>query len=119
MTAAKTPAELSDAAAEAVRAQIHATLSKSSNGWQYPGDAYSVVANLAHMATMLPQALDQITQLINDLNESGHLRSDKDTLDDDLGEVFYGLDAARIAANQLYGALNRAHAGLGPIAYKD
>jgi hypothetical protein len=96
----------------------HRTLT-TGGGWQYPGDAYNVVGNLAETAMMLPQAIEQITRLIADLNETGRLRSDKGTLDADLGEVFYGLDAARNAANQLYGALNRAHGGLGPIGMKD
>jgi hypothetical protein len=71
------------------------------------------------MAMRLPQALEQIIRLVSDLNEEGHLRSDKDQLEHDLGETFRGLDEARIAAEKLYSSLNRAHQGLGPIAYKD
>lgn len=114
----KTPAKLADEAAEAIRAINHLTRS-SRDDWQYPGDVYSLVANLSQMAMMLPQALEQASRLIDKLNEGGHLRSDKDQLDQDLGEVFYGLDDARNAAEKLYGSLNRAHSGLGPIAYKD
>jgi hypothetical protein len=114
-----TPAQHADNAAEAVRAINHATLQQSSNGWQYPGDAYSTVGNLSQMAMMLPQALEQIERLIVDLNESGHLHSDKDRLEHDLDETVRGLEEAQIAANKLYGALNRAHSGLSPIAYKD
>lgn len=113
-----TPANNADAAAEAVRAINHLTRSQH-DGWQYPGDVYSLVGNLAQMAMMLPQALEQASRLIADLNEAGHLRSDKDTLEHDLGETFYGLDDARNAAQKLYGSLNRAHSGLSPIAYRD
>lgn len=115
---AKTPAQLADEAAEAVRAINHLTRSRGDD-WQYPGDVYSLVGNLAQMAMMLPQALEQASRLIADLNEGGHLRSDKDQLEHDLGETFYGLDDARNAAQKLYGSLNRAHSGLSPIAYKD
>jgi hypothetical protein len=114
----KTPAQHADNAAEAVRALNHATLSPSDD-WQYPSDAYSTVGNLAHTAMMLPQALEQIERLIVDLNEAGHLRSDKNQLEHDLNETVRGLEEAQIAANKLYGALNRAHSGLSPIAYKD
>jgi hypothetical protein len=113
-----TPANNADAAAEAIRAINHLTLSPR-DGWQYPGDAYSTVGNLTQMAMMLPQALEQIERLIVDLNEAGHLRSDKDQLEHDLDETVRGLEEAQIAANKLYGALNRAHSGLSPIAYKD
>jgi hypothetical protein len=113
-----TPAQLADEAAAKVRLINHLTRSPR-DGWEYPGDAYSTVGNLAHMAMMLPQAIDQITRLIVDLNEAGHLRSDKDQLEHDLDETVRGLEEARIAANKLYGTLNRAHAGLSPIAYKD
>jgi hypothetical protein len=115
-----TPAQLADAAAESVRLLNHATLAwNQGEDWQYPGDAYSVVGNLSQMAMMLPQALTQITRLIADLNEGGHLRSDKDRLEDDLGETFRGLEEARIAAEKLYSSLNRAHSGLSPVAYQD
>ena len=114
----KTPSQLADEAAQAVRAINHLTLSPGDD-WQYPGDVYSLVGNLSQLAMMLPQALEQASRLMTGLNESGHLRSDKDQLDQDLGEVFYGLDDARNAAQKLYGALNRAHNGLGPISYRD
>jgi len=115
---AKTPAELADQAAEAVRAINHLTRSPGDD-WQYPGDAYTVVGNLAYMAGMLPQLLEQITRLIADLNESGHLRSDNNQLEQNLTDTLLGLDTARLAAEQLYAGLNRAHSGLSPIAYKD
>lgn len=115
---AQTPAQLADQAAEAVRAINHLTMSPRDD-WQYPSDVYSLVGDLSRMAMMLPQALEQASRLIADLNEGGHLRSDKDQLEHDLGETFYGLDDARNAANKLYGALNRAHSGLSPIAYQD
>ena len=41
---AKTPAQLADDAAEAIRGLIHATMS-TRPGWEYPADAYSVVGN--------------------------------------------------------------------------
>lgn len=113
----RTPAQISDEAAEAVRALNHRTRVESDD-WQYPGDAYSTVSNLAYLAGGLPQALTQIRALMQRLESSGNLRSDKDSIGSDLHETYAGLDDAKAAAEQLYTALNRAHAGLGPIAYE-
>lgn len=113
-----TPASHAGAASDAIRALNHATLSPR-DGWQYPGDAYSVVGNLAHMAMMLPQALDQIGALIEPLDTGGRLRSDRDTLAADLENTYGGLADAHDAARNLYEALNRAHQGLGSVAYKE
>ncbi|CAK7288636.1 hypothetical protein [Streptomyces misionensis] len=118
---AKTPAELSDSAAESVRSLNHATLQQSSNGWQYPGDAYSVVGNLAHMAGMLPQAIGQLESLIGSLEDGGNLRSDQGP-EDLPGRLieFHGAIADAIGqAHALQRALDRAHQALGAIAYEE
>lgn len=114
----KTPAQLADDAAEAVRALNHATKA-SGEEWQYPGDAYSTVGDLSTMAMRLPQALEQIHNFIGQLTATGKLRSDRDTLDADLSETQAGLHEAVTAADHLHQALNRAHSGLSSIAYKD
>lgn len=114
----KTPAQLAEQASEAIQALNHLTQSPR-EGWQYPGDVYSLVASLSQMAMKLPQALDQAQQLIAELDGGGNLRSDKDQLENDLREALLGLETARVAAEQLYAGLNRAHSGLGPIGYKD
>lgn len=115
---AKTPAQLADDAGEAVRAINHLTLSPR-DGWWYPGDAYSVIGNLAHMAGMLPQAITQTRSLIARLDAEGRLRSDKDTLDTDLAAAYAGLEVAAAAAQTLHQALSRAQSGMSPIAYKE
>ena len=115
----KTPAQLADDAAEAIRAVNHLTRSLGSEGWQYPGDAYSVVGNLSEAAMRLGQALNQVAAFVRELHDEGHLRSDKDTLDADVNAATGGLYDAFDASQQLYEALNRAHSGLSPIAYKD
>ncbi|MDX2997988.1 hypothetical protein [Streptomyces scabiei] len=114
----QTPAELANQTAEAIRAINHLTMSPR-DGWTYPSDAYSVVGGLSRMAMMLPQALDQIGALIEPSDTGGHLYSDKGTLAADLENTYGGLADAHDAAKALYEALNRAHSGLSPIAYKD
>ncbi|WP_331724051.1 hypothetical protein [Streptomyces erythrochromogenes] len=110
----KTPVSVTDTAAEAIRDLNHLT-----PDLQYPGDAYSTVANLSALAMRLPQALEQIAAFVKGLEEQGRLRSDKDTLDEDLAATYAGLNVAAAAAQTLYGALDQAHQGLGPVAYKD
>ncbi|MER7050487.1 hypothetical protein ABT391_37315 [Streptomyces jumonjinensis] len=117
---AKPPAKLADDAYEALRALNHATLStKGAADWEFPGDAYSVVGNLSQAAMVLPQALEQTEALVKHLEASGNLRSDRNTLDTDLAATYHGLAEAQAAAQTLFEALNRAHSGLSPIAYKD
>jgi hypothetical protein len=116
----KTPAQLADEAAEAVRAINHLTMSPRDD-WQYPGDAYSVVGNLAHMAGGLPQAIGQLESLIGSLEDEGRLRSDKGP-DDLPGRLvdFHGAIADAIGhAHALQRALSKAHQALSPIAYQD
>jgi len=113
------PAAIVDAAALEIRALNHRTLAAGGEGWQYPGDAYSAVGGLVQLAMMLPQALDQIGDLLEGMDIDGNLRSDKDTLTADLENTYGGLADAHDAAKKLYEALNRAHSGLSPITYKD
>ncbi|CAM5244574.1 hypothetical protein SANTM175S_09779 [Streptomyces antimycoticus] len=70
-----TVVELSDAAAEAIRQLNHAT--GKPDGLEYPGDAYSTVANLKTLVQRLPQALEQIEAFITGLHTDGHLTSDR------------------------------------------
>ncbi|WP_052411139.1 hypothetical protein [Streptomyces sp. NRRL S-118] len=114
----KTPAQLAATADDAIRALNHATLGRQAD-WEYPGDAYDVVGNLAHMAGMLPQAIEQIAQLLKRLEGEDHLKSDRGSLDADLAAAYDGLTIAAGAAETLRGALDRAQNGLGAVAYKD
>ncbi|MEU3228410.1 hypothetical protein ABZ695_35365 [Streptomyces sp. NPDC006976] len=116
MTAPKNPSRLAADAADAIRGLNHATLSTGQLDWEFPADAYSVVGGLAQMAAGLPQALDQIGALPESL--TGHLSSDRGTLDADLADAYGALADAHDAAHALYEALNRAHSALSPIAYK-
>lgn len=116
----KTPAQLADAAAEATRALNHATQS-ARDGWTYPADAYSTVADLARMASMLPQALVQIGRFMDALEETGRLISDKgpDDLSGRLEGFHVAMRTAEDHARILGRSLDRAHQALGPVAYKE
>jgi hypothetical protein len=118
---AQTPAKLSDTAAEAIRALNHATLNRPNLDWQYPGDAYTTVANLSLLAGYLPQAISQIESLIGALEDGGNLSSDLGP--EDLPGRLIGFHRAMAdainQAHNLRSALNTAHQALGPIAYKE
>ncbi|MDW6061340.1 hypothetical protein SAZ11_29310 [Streptomyces sp. FXJ1.4098] len=115
-----TAAELSDAAAEAIRQLNHLTR-QTGSGLEYPGDAYSTVANLSTLAMRLPQSLVQILAFMDRLGHEGHLRSDNGPGDlatrlEDLRE---GIAAAQRCAEALHVCLNRAHNALSPIGYAE
>lgn len=114
----KTPSQLADQAAEAVRSLNHATLSKRP-GWEYPSDAYDVVGNLARLAMVLPQALQQTGRFFDDLANTRHMGVDADgtsvvEMQVDLGAA---LTAAVGSAQVLYLQLSRAHAVLSHATY--
>jgi tRNA A58 N-methylase Trm61 len=116
-TEPKTPAQLADDAAEAIRALNHATLSPR-DGWEYPADAYSVVGNLGTLVMRLPQVLEQLTEFVEKLHQDGHVKADTgDTI-----ERLYNLGAAKgdavDAADRLRSALDEMHAALSPLAYQ-
>jgi len=103
------------AAAESIRALNHTLYA----GFDQPGDAYSTVGGLSHPVSMLPQALTMIRDAVQTLERSGELRSDRDTLTDDLALAYEGLEQAALDAQTLYESLARAHGGLSHIGMQD
>jgi hypothetical protein len=115
----RTPAQQADAAAEAIRSLNHLTKGTGED-WQYPGDAYDAVGNLATMAQRLPQALEQIGRMIERLAAQDHIRSDKGG--DGSGDVtaaLIGLRAAKRDADALGSHLNAVHSALSPLAWRE
>lgn len=119
MTEPKTPAQLADDAAEAIRALNHATQS-SRPGWEFPADAYSVVGELGTLVMRLPQLLQQVEAHIQRLSDADHIRSDRGG--DGAEEVTAARDAlgrASTDAVSMQAALDTAHSALSPLAYQD
>jgi hypothetical protein len=73
----KTAIEHAAAAAEAIRAINH--LTRHASALPYPCDAYAVLGRLAWMASMLPQACQQITQRLEKLDDDGLIGIDPGT----------------------------------------
>jgi hypothetical protein len=119
VTDLKTPAQLADDAAEAVRALNHATLS-TRDGWQFPADAYSVIGNLREMSQRLPQLLQQVEGFLQDLADGDHIRSDRGGNGAaEVNAALDGLDRAREDAVTMTAALDTVHSALSPLAYQE
>jgi hypothetical protein len=118
---AKTPAQLADDAAEAVRSANHATFTAGpALGWEFPSDAYDVIGHLQAMVQRLPQLLQQTGAHVQRLADSGHVRSDRGGNGAD--EVAAALDAigrASADAVAMAAALDTAHSALSPLAWQD
>jgi len=112
---AQPPAQIASAAAESIRSLNHALYA----GLDYPGDAYSLVGNLARLVSMLPQALTMTRGAVQKLADADQLRSDRGTLPDDLADTYGGLDEAASMAQELYQALNATHGALSHLGLKD
>lgn len=120
MTTDRTPAQLADDAAEAIRSANHATLTSPREGWEFPSDAYDVVGALLVMVQRLPQLLEQTGAHVQQLADEGHVRSDRGGNGAD--EVAAALDAigrASADAVAMAAALDTAHSALSPLAYQD
>ena len=119
MTDAKTPAQLADQAAEAVRALNHLTGTPQAD-WEYPADAYSVIGNLEAMAQRLPQLYGQISRFLQRLADEDHIRSDRGGNGaEEVAAAIDGLTRAAEDATAMAAALDTVHSALGPLAYQD
>jgi hypothetical protein len=116
----KTPAQLADVAAEAIRSLNHATLpADREEGWEFPADAYSVVGNLGTLVMRLPQALEQLTEFVERLDAGGHVRADGGDTGDRMVALRAGTGDAVAAAERLRAALDEMHAALSPLAWQE
>lgn len=72
MTENRTPAQLADDAAQAIRALNHATY-PGKGGLDYAGDAYEVIGALRALAECLAQTVDQLGTFLFELHIAGRL----------------------------------------------
>lgn len=86
--------ELAEAAAEAVRALNHATLPNGGGGPRYPSGIYGTLAELATLANRLPQALQQLSTVLQRQHAAGHVAIDAGTRY--AGEPAAAVDAAAV-----------------------
>ncbi len=120
----KTPAQLADDAAEAIRAINHKTLG---GGYEHPSDVYDVVGGLAHLVRMLPQALQQAQGFIEKLNSTGELGHDSSEDPDAevtevsacVGAIQEATDGAVDALDILRQELDVLHTETGHLYHRD
>jgi hypothetical protein len=89
------------------------------DGWEFPGDAYSAVAELADLGRKLGQAIEQSVRPVVATSEAGRLTVD-DGGDPDVAmvRVQSRRSEAVYAALRLSHALNELHSALGPLGSK-
>jgi hypothetical protein len=75
MSISENPYTYPDRAGNAIRTFNHVSQSPR-EGWQYPGDAYAALGNLAYLTGMLGQAIEQATRPVEWTVERGQLRMD-------------------------------------------
>ncbi|WP_328632024.1 hypothetical protein [Streptomyces sp. NBC_00356] len=85
-------------------------------GWEFPGDAYSAVAELADLARKLGQAIDQSVRPVQTTSDAGRLTVD-DGGDPDVAmvRVQNRRGQAVYAALRLSYALDELHSALSPL----
>ncbi|GGQ35913.1 hypothetical protein GCM10010250_01240 [Streptomyces althioticus] len=108
-------ATLADQAAEAIRGINHTTRTPG-EGWQYPGDAYTLIGTLAHLSRMLPQAITQAIQPVTDAHQADRLTVDDGT--DPAQAASRAVQTTRLAisrAMHLSQALDAVHSALAPL----
>lgn len=109
------PARHLNTAAEQIRAWNHATIDPGP-GWEQPGDTYTALGHLAHMARMLPQAIHQVTLPAVRTYEAGQLRVDGGQgIELQMAVMRQARAEAHLAARHLADALDRLHASTGPM----
>lgn len=109
-----TPADHANAAADAVNALNHATLTPTDAGWEHPADAHDVIGGLDRAASGLPQAIEQTWALLNRAKRDRRLRSTRDA-DTDLAAAKTALRDAAATAQYLQTALARAHSATSSL----
>jgi hypothetical protein len=96
---ARTVTELASDAGEAIRTMNH--LTRTRDGWAYPGDLYATLGDLARLVHALPQLLNQSAAWLETGERDGRLRTDHPAI-----ELGASVDSARLA---LQAAAHAAH----------
>lgn len=109
------PSRLLDSAAEQVRAFNHASISTGED-WRFPSHSYDAVGNLAHLARMLSQAIEQATFPVERTHRAGRLVIDGGLdADEQVRRMRHALAAATAHAADLAAALDRMHSATSPF----
>lgn len=110
MPESRTPVQVAGEIAEAVRTLNYMTGAGESVELEYPGDLYSVVANLKITAQRLPQLFDQMGRWLTAEHKAGRIAHDHGgDAGEYVGAVVDALGRARQDAETLSASLDTAH----------
>lgn len=116
MNLTRTPSELADDAAEAVRSLNHVTMHR--DAYKEPADINSTVANIEAMVHMLPQFLTQTTRTLQAMAESPGIRIDSGTDSSErVAETVHALTAAQRALQAVGAQLYEANQRLSTMGW--
>ncbi|HET6636813.1 MAG TPA: hypothetical protein VFH77_17490 [Streptomyces sp.] len=111
----RSPDHHASRAADQVRAFNHATV-VTDDGWQYPGHSYHAIGCLAHLARMLPQAIEQAALPVERTHKDGRILVDGGgDPAQAVQSLRQALAAAVTSANALAAALDQAHTASSPM----
>ncbi|KMS67210.1 hypothetical protein ACH49_28755 [Streptomyces leeuwenhoekii] len=111
------PSRVLSEAAQQVRAFNHVSQDVGDD-WRFPSHSYDAIGNLAHLARMLGQAIEQATYPAEQANSAGRLIVDggRDA-GDQMQRMRHALAAAVAHADDLAAALDRMHSAVSPMAF--
>lgn len=113
----KTPSRILSGAAEQVREFNHASRTTGAD-WEFPSNSYDALGNLAYLARMLPQAIEQSVRPAMGASEQGRLLIDGGgDPDEAVDRLRKSLDAAVAHAHRLAAALDGMQAATSPMAF--
>lgn len=109
------PARVLSDAAEQVRAFNHTSMSAGPD-WQFPSHSYDALGNLAHLARMLGQAIEQATRPAMRTYEHGRIRIDNGgDADQAVRDLKQALSDALNHAEALAWSIDRMHNATSPM----
>lgn len=112
-----TPSRILSGAAEQVRDFNHESRDTGED-WRFPSHSYDAIGNLAYLARMLSQAIEQATFPAERAHRAGRLVVDGGgDADEQVRAMRHALAAAVTHATDLTAALDRMHSATSPMAY--
>lgn len=116
MDLTRTPAQLADDAAEAVRSLNHVTIAL--DGYNDPADINATVARIEALAYMLPQALTQTARTLQEMDQQPGIRIDSGADSaEKVAEAVLEMQRAQQAFQAAGEALSRANQRLSTMGW--
>ncbi|MET9158264.1 hypothetical protein ABZX56_11100 [Streptomyces parvulus] len=110
-----TPDRNAAQAGDLIRQFNHDTIT-TGDGWQYPPHTYAALGSLAHLARMLPQAIEQTLRPVEHTHKVGRVTLDSGAAPGpSVKHLREAIETAADIAGLLAQALDHAHAASSPM----